>query len=82
VSFDAIADIAGVRRNTLIKAVGRAYDAAPAIVRVRAQLLSPKRGTRPRGRPDADLVRLCAAILDGYNALNGPPVTYARRRSV
>ena len=80
VSFDAIADIAGVRRNTLIKAVGRAYDAAPAIVR--AQLLAPKRGTRPRGRPDADLVRLCAAILDGYNALNGPPVTYARRRSV
>lgn len=65
-SYDAVADLVGVRRNTLVKSVGRAVKSAPPEVGERARSLLPQRGSRPRGRRDVEIVRLCNTILDGY----------------
>ena len=78
-SYDAVADVVDVRRNTIVKAVGRAVEAAPPEVRAGAGSLLPKRGSRPRGRRDIEVVRQCERLLDAYGRHASEP---AGRRCV
>lgn len=65
-SYDAVADVVGVKRTTLIKAVGRAIDAAPQAVRDSAESVLPERDSGRRGRRDAGIARLSEAVLNAY----------------